>query len=42
MNIIAKNMNKMNTNIVITIELAYKSNGEAKERGYKDYTEPRS
>ena len=30
-----KNMNKMNTEIVITIELAYKNNGETKERGTK-------
>ena len=33
MNIITKNMNKMNTNIVITIVATYKTNGDTKERG---------
>ena len=42
MTIITKSMNKMNTNIVITIVTSIKNNGETKERGYKDYTDPRS
>ena len=31
-------MKKMNTNIIITIVASIKSNGDTKERGYKDYT----
>ena len=33
LNFITKNMNKMNTNIVITIVATYKTNGDTKERG---------
>ena len=43
MNIITKNMNKMNTNIVITIVATiYKVMEIQKRDGYKDYTKPRS
>jgi len=42
MNIIMKNINEININIIITIVASNKSNGVTKERGYKDYTKPRS
>jgi hypothetical protein len=43
MNIVMKNINEVNTNVVITIVAStYKSNGDTIERGYNDYTKPRS
>ena len=42
MNIIMKNMNKINTEIVITIVTSIKIMEKQKREGYKVYTKPHS
>jgi hypothetical protein len=41
MNIVMKNINEANTNVVITLVAStYKSNRDTTERGHNDYTKP--